>query len=328
MIFSNWGVHLMDYEEVSIDEWEEIVLKSDNASFFLSPSWAKILEKTWDYRTATRLYHLNDKSILIPMMEMDRNGFKTLSSMPGNFEHGGLFSESEITSDDFKSIVNDILGGRNLILHINQSSDLELSSQNTEEWKVKDEFNYTQILKLEDKEFEDIWKNYKQNTRGAIRKAEKSGVEIREGTSLDDFRTFYDIYDKASQKWDMKTPKAPFKLFKNLYKFGSDHVKLNLAIKDEIVIAGHIDLWYSKTICPIYGTFLPEYGSYNPTSLLLNELFKQACLEGYKSYNFGPSGSLENIRKFKEGFGAENVEIYRYKIYSNLGKILNKIGII
>jgi hypothetical protein len=318
----------MDYDVVSEDEWEEIILKSDNASFFLSPSWAKIMEKTWDYRTATRLYHVNGKSILIPMMEMDRYGFKTFSSMPGNFEYGGLFSESEITSDDFKSIVNDILGGRNLILHINLSSSPELSPKIPEEWKVKDEFTSTDLLKLEGKDFEDIWKNYKQNTRGAIRKAEKSGVEVREGNSLGDFRAFYDIYDKASQKWDMKTPKAPFKLFENLYKYGSDHVKLKLAVKDDKVIAGIIDLWYSKTVCPIYGTFLPKYGTYNPTSLLLNEIFKQACLEGYKFYNFGPSGSLKNIRKFKEGFGAENVEISRYKVCSNLGKILNKIRII
>lgn len=83
----------------------EIILKFDNESFFLSPSWAKILEKTWDYRTATRLYEINGIKIPIPMMEADRHGFKTFASMPGNFEYGGFFSESEITNDDIKSIV-------------------------------------------------------------------------------------------------------------------------------------------------------------------------------------------------------------------------------
>jgi hypothetical protein len=81
-----------------------IILKSDNTCFFHSPSWANIMEKTWDFRTATRLYYINGKRILIPMMEANRHGFKTFSSMPGNFEHGGLFSESEITNDDFKSL--------------------------------------------------------------------------------------------------------------------------------------------------------------------------------------------------------------------------------
>jgi len=316
----------MDYEEVSIDEWEEIVLNSDNASFFLSPSWAKILEKTWDYRTATRLYHLNDKSILIPMMEADRHGFKTLSSMPGNFEHGGFFSESEITNDDLKSILNDILGGRNLILHINLSSGPELAPKISVEWKVKDEFESTNILELENKDYEDIWKNYKQSTRRAVRKALKSGLEIREGTSLDDFKAFHDIYTmEAEQKWDLKTPKIPFKLCKNLYKYGSDHVKLTLAIKDDEVIGGLIDLWYSKTVYNFMSAFLPEYGTFNPVSLLFNESIKHASQEGYKSYNFGPSGSLKNLIRYKQGFGAETVEIYRYKVYSNLGKMISKI---
>jgi lipid II:glycine glycyltransferase (peptidoglycan interpeptide bridge formation enzyme) len=268
---------------------------------------------------------MNGKTILIPMMEANRHGFKTFSSMPGNFEHGGLFSESEITTNLFKTILKDILGFKNLILHINLSSSPELATKIPEEWKVKDEFTSTDLLKLKGKDFEDIWKNYRNNTRRAIRKAEKSGLEIRDGTSLDDFKSFYDIYDESTKKWDMKTPRIPYKLYKNLYKCGSDHVKLRLAVKDDKIVAGLLDLWYSKTIYGYMSAFLGDYGTYNPTSLLFNESIKQACQEGYNYYNFGPSGSLKNIKVFKEGFGTENVEIYRFKVYSNLGKLLSKI---
>jgi lipid II:glycine glycyltransferase (peptidoglycan interpeptide bridge formation enzyme) len=98
-----------------------------------------------------------------------------------------------------------------------------------------------------------------------------------------------------------------------------------LAIKDDKIIAALIDLWYSKTAYDYMSAYLPEYGTYNPTSLLFSESIKQACQEGYKNYNFGPSGSLKNLERFKEGFGAENVEIYRYNVYSKLGKMLRKI---
>jgi len=315
----------MDYDKVSDNEWEEIILKSDNACFFLSPSWAKIMEKTYKYRPTTRIYHINGKEILIPMMQANRHGFKTLASMPGNFEHGGLFSESKITNDDFKAIINDIIGGRNLILHINLSSG-ELASKITDKWKIKDEWTNTHLLKLEGKNFEDIWKNdFHQKVRRSIRKARKSGVEVREGTTLDDYKTFYDIYAKASEKWGYKTPQIPFKLLKNLHKYGSDQVKLSLALKDEKPVAGKIDLWYSKTVYYVYGAFLSEYGTYNPSSLLFNDSIKQACQEDYKYYNFGPSGTLKNIGNFKEGFGAGKVGINRYKVYSNLGKVVSKI---
>jgi len=324
----------MDYDKVSNGEWEEIILKSDNASFFHSPSWAKIVEKTFNYRTATRLYNISGKEILIPMMEANILGFKIFaSSIPVNNDAGGLFSESEITTDDFKSIVKDIVGSRSLSFSLAlppfmKLSPVKSSSQIKEDWKVKDEFTYTHILELEGKNYEDIWKNdFHRKVRQKVRKAKKSGVEVREGTSLDDFKTFHDIYTtEASQKWGYETPQIPLELCKNSYKYGSDHVKLSLAIKDDKIIAGTLSLLYSKTFYLFMSAFLPEYGTFNPTSLLFNESIKQACQEGYNYVNFGTSGNLKNVRKVKEKFGAEKIELNRYKVYSNLGKMVSKIN--
>ncbi|MGZ7135898.1 MAG: lipid II:glycine glycyltransferase FemX, partial [Methanobacterium sp.] len=304
----------MDFNKVSESEWEEIILKSNYSNFLHSPSWAKIMEKTYNYRPATRLYHINDKEILIPMLETNVLGFKYFFQFPEVSDAGGLFSESDITIDDFKLIAKSIIGGRNLRFGLTfppfmKLSPSKLSSQIKEEWRVKDEFNYTHVLELEGKNYEDIWENdFHQRVRRSIRKAKKSGVEVRESTSLNDFKTFYNIYDtEASQKWGYKTPQIPLKLFKNLYKYGSNHVKLSLAIKDEKTIAGALSLAYSKTVYVFISAFLPEYGAFNPTSLLFNEAIKQACQEGYDYVNFGTSGNLKNVRKFKEKFGAGKV---------------------
>ncbi|MGZ7096737.1 MAG: GNAT family N-acetyltransferase, partial [Methanobacterium sp.] len=305
----------------------EIILKSDNSSFLHSPIWAKIMEKTYNYRTATRLYELEGKEILIPMMELNlsKYGLKTFASMPGTNDQGGIFSKSEITRDDFKAIVNDIVGGKNLSLYMNLSL-YGLSSNIKEEWRVKDEFNYVQFLNLEEKTFEDIWNKYKGYTRRAIRKAKKSGVEVRDATSLDEFKTFYDIYAQASKKWGFETPLFPFKLLENLYKYGSDHIKVSLAIKDDKIIAGNLFFTYSKTMYGYMGAFLREYGTFQPTSLLYNEVIEYAFREGYKYVNFGPSGNLKHIRRFKDGFGAEKADVDRCVIHSTLAKIMNKIN--
>jgi hypothetical protein len=321
----------MDYDTVSEEEWEEIILKFDCTCFFHSPSWAKIVEKTWDYRTATRLYNVNGKSILIPMMEANKFGFKIFTNIPNNADAGGLFSESDITTDDFKSIINDIVGGRNLSFSLAFPPFMKLapgkSSPINEDWKLKDEFTYTHLIKIEDKNYDDIWNGFHRKTRQKIRKAKKSGVEIKDGTSLGDFKSFYDIYAKESlQKWGYETPQIPFKLCKNLYKFGSDHVKLSLATKDDKIIAGTLSLLYSKTFYLFMSAFLPEYGTFNPTSILFNHAIKQACQEGYNCVNFGTSGNLKQLGKFKEKFGPEKVELERYQVYSNLGRIVSKIN--
>ena len=323
----------MEYERVPEKEWEEIILKSDNAEFFSSPTWAKIIEKSFEeYRTATRLYHINGKSILIPMMEKNTYGkriygFKLFDSMP--MGPGGLFSESKITTNDFRRIVEDIVGSRHIINlalpPLENISPGKSSSKIKDEWNVKDEWNYTHMLNLKGKDFEDIWKNYKKRTRTHIRKAIKSGVEVRDGTSLDDFRAFYNIWSKASQNWEYQETHS-FKFFRNLHKYGSPHVKLSLATKDNQTIAGLIAFHYSKTIYHAFMAFKDEYGTFNPTRLIDNDSIKQACQEDYKYIDFGSSGKLDGVRRIKEGFRAEKLETKKYLALSNIAKILQKIN--
>jgi lipid II:glycine glycyltransferase (peptidoglycan interpeptide bridge formation enzyme) len=133
------------------------------------------------------------------------------------------------------------------------------------------------------------------------------------------------MYAQASKKGGYHNS-IPFELYYNLYKYASRNTKLNLAIKDDKIIAGLLYFSYSKTVYLYMSSFLPEYGRFNPTSLLYNEVIEQACREGYKYVNLSPSGNLKHIKRFKEGFGAEKVELNRYRVYSNLGKILNNIN--
>ncbi|MGZ7160967.1 MAG: GNAT family N-acetyltransferase, partial [Methanobacterium sp.] len=134
------------------------------------------------------------------------------------------------------------------------------------------------------------------------------------------------IFSNASKKWGLETPPEPFQLLENVYKYGSDHVELSLAIKDDKIIAGLLSFLYSKTVNLYMSAFLPEYGTFQPTGLLYNEIIKQACQEGYKYVNFGNSGTLKQLISVKEKFGAEKVEVNRYVIHSNLAKLLNKIS--
>lgn len=318
----------MEQVTVSKNKWEDIILKSDNAYFFHSPTWAKILEKTYNYRTATRLYNINGKSILIPMME-ERNiyDFKTFDSMP--YGYGGVFPESEISTDDYKCLLDNIIGGRHLILNLTLPPFLDISSLSKSAIKIKDEWDYTHILNLEGKDFEYIWNDdFSKSRRRNIHKAYRSNIVIRNGTSLDDFRAYYKLYAESSRKWGYESPPHPFNLYKNFHKYGSPHVELSLAIKDHKTIGGLIVFYYAMTVFCWGNTYLEDYGTFNPVSKLINNSIKQACQEGYKYFNFGASGKLKGVRRFKESFGAEKVDINKYRVLSNLGKLalfLNRI---
>lgn len=324
----------MDYEKVSEKKWEEIVLKSDNAYFFHSPIWAKILEKTYDYCTATRLYHVNDKSILIPMMEKDTRGLKSFSSMPSSPGYGGFFSASNISIYDIKDLINDIIGGRNVSFNLSLPPYVDISSDRSamkmkNEWKVQYRHewgNYTHVLSLDEKNYEDIVNNYSDSTKQHLHQAIELGLKIREGTTLDDFRTYYDFYAaEARQNWGFENPPHSFEFFRNLHKCGSPHVKLSLVSKDNQTIAGVLSFHYARTIYSFGGYFSDDYETLYPTKMLFNSLIKQAFQEDYKYIDFGPSGKVK-CEKFKKGFGAEEVEIKRYRVSSKFAKFLHMIN--
>lgn len=309
-------------ENVSEQKWGKIVRNSENSYFFHTPAWAKILEETYGYRIATRLYEIEGNEVLIPMMEGKKYGFRYYNSMP--LGYGGIFSTSDISSGTLEKILKDIVGGRRLLFELSLPPFFSFSiREDSGIRQVDSEWNYTHVLSLE-KGFAYLWgKKFKNNAIKAIRKAEKRGVEVLNEDSLRNFREYYKLYVESSKRWGYKKPLHSLELYENVCKFGSPHVRLKLAFKDGIVIAGLVNLNYGKNVFGWTNVYLKGYERHNPVSLLIKDSIEQACDEGYKYYNFGASGNLEGVRKFKEGFGAERIDVKSYKVLSRLGKFTN-----
>ncbi|MCZ7396168.1 MAG: GNAT family N-acetyltransferase [Candidatus Methanoperedens sp.] len=317
----------MDFEydeKVSTSKWEEIIRNSENSYFFHTPAWAKILEETYSYRIATRLYEIDGNEVLIPMMEDKKYGFYHYNSIP--LGYGGIFSLSDISSETLQKILKNIVDWRHLSFNLSLPPFSNFSVPEDSLIKqVNSEWNYTHMLSLENG-FEYIWKNkFEKNTRTAIRKADRSGFEILDCNSLDEVREFYKLYIESSIRWGYKKPPLPIKLYENIYKFGRPHVRIKLAFKDDNLIAGWGDHYYGKNVFAFLSVYSQGYERYNPVNLLVKDSIEQACNEGHKYYNFGASGNLEGVQKFKESFGAEKEKLKNYRVLSRLGKFADMI---
>ena len=311
-------------ENVSEQKWNKIVRNSENSYFFHTPAWAKILEETYGYRIATRLYEIEGDEILIPMMEGKKYGFSYYHSMP--LGYGGIFSASDLSSEILKKILKDIVGGRHLFFYLSLPPFFSFSIQEDSTIRqVNSEWNYTHMISLE-KGFEYLWKNkFKRDLKRGIKKAEQNNVEIINTNKLESFELFYSLYKNRSEIWGYEVPPHPWKLYENLHKFGSSHVQLRLAVKDCKTIAGLITFEYGDSIFRWMNASLKKYLKYYPNNLLDKEVIEYACKMGFKYYNFGASGNLEGVRKYKERFGAEKVELKKYRVVSRLGKLANMI---
>ncbi len=306
-------------------KWEEIVLDSNDSYFYHSPSWSKIMEKTFNFHDSTRLYTINGKEILVPVMRKKKYGFNVYDSMP--LGYGGFFSGDKISFHEIEIIIDKIMGGKNIIFNftLSPSSNLSIDLKKSSVSQVNDVWSYTHILPLNN-DFDYIWKNYfKRNTRRAIQKSERNNIEIQKGDSLNDFKDYYCLYVDASKKWGYETPEYPLRLFKNLYRFGSDSVDLYMAYRDSELIAGLISFSYGRNVSGWSNVFLSQYGALNPTSLLVSHSIECACKEGYKNYDLGASGDLGGVRKFKESFGPEMIKTNRFRAFSNIGKFIFNI---
>lgn len=305
-------------ENVPVSKWDEIVRNSENSYFFHSPAWAKILEETYNYRIATRLYEIDGKEILIPMMEKQKYLFNYYNSMPMGY--GGIVSLCDISSEALQKILKDMVSGRCLFFDISLPPLSDLSVQDPFIKLIDSEWNYTHVLFLGNG-FDSLWKDkFNRKNRNAIRNAEKSGVEILKGNSLEDFINYYKLYIKSSKKWGYKKPPHPLRLYINMFKHGLPAVQLRLAVKDDIIIAGILNFYYGKNVFYWGSTILDKTEIYRPINLLLKDSIEHACNEGYKYYNFGASGNLDGVRRFKESFGAERVLLKKYRIMSRFGK--------
>jgi len=309
----------VDHEPVSMAKWTEIVGKLDNASFTHTPAWARIIEDTYGFTNASRIYRLGDDDVFFPLMKKNTLGHTFYSSMP--YGDGNVFM-GKASPERVNDVMGDLFSSRAIFLDLflPPFTGLELRK----DLVVRKEIKYTHVLPLEDG-FERTFAKFNKAGRKLIRKAERSGVEVVEGTSLDDFRTFYRLYEKESiERWGYARSHLPLALFENLHEYGNGGVRLSLAKMDGKVIAGAISLLYGKMALGFVNSFLEEYGSYSPSRLLLKESIEHACREGYRYYDLGSSEGQKSLHAFKEGLGAFETSIVHYRIGSYLGRVVDR----
>jgi lipid II:glycine glycyltransferase (peptidoglycan interpeptide bridge formation enzyme) len=296
----------MNIKVPSKSEWLEAIRDCSEATFFVTPDWLEVVEKTFGNKTATKLFEFDDgQKVVVPISLIGKQYwiFKHYISVPFH-NYGGLFSNREIS----KVKVNQIIER----LTENSTAIVTMCPHPLSKVKYPDEYRNdkysTHILDLT-QGFESIWNNY--NDRDQARKARKEGVTIRAGKSMDDFKIYYEMYLNSAKRWGFKESQ-PFKLFENLFKITGKKTKLWIARHEEKDLAG-IVLGYRKEIVVYWGgAFFYEYGRLRPNNFLLIEAIKDACEKGYKYFDFLPSAGIEGVEKFKASFGAEKYEYFTY----------------
>ncbi len=171
---------------------------------------------------------------------------------------------------------------------------------------------------LELKRAEELWNGFDKHVRNDVRKAEKSGLEIREISAGSELDSFYSLYSRAMH--DFGTPQHSRAFFENLWK----HLAPKKMIKGLNCYAGGdgnrlaasiIGYCFNKRVYIIYNVSSPEHRAARPNDLLYWNFIEWSARNGFKTFDLGqaeagaqPGSRAHGIFKFKEKWGGKLFE--------------------
>ena len=306
--------------------WDEILTQCPDSSAFHSTAWRNALADSFKQLTPAYFFIKENDTIVggLPAFVFQPiRQIKMLHSMPWNL-FGGI-QLMPTASVDTPALIQSVKAELDRFVNEHRLCEtiFTLSPNQTNRYgdtliaagyQQYNEF-FTHILKTES-DYDLLWNAYNKRVRGAVRKAEKTGVTVYDTSSDRDLEAFYEIY-LANQKHFGSTPK-PLALFRSLFR--SRIAKLAIGKRDGLIIAGLFYLHFNQTVTLWQEASVPEFLEYRPNNAIFHHIIRWACEEGYEWVNFGASPpDNHGLIAHKEQYRAKRSDFCSYiKIHSSL----------
>jgi FemAB-related protein (PEP-CTERM system-associated) len=157
---------------------------------------------------------------------------------------------------------------------------------------------------------ENLMKALPRDTRYAVRKSQKAGLDWTEDLADDEF---YEIYAQSVHR--LGTPVFPQELFLSLRREFPNACRLFGVRKGKAAIAGVLCFYFRDQVMPYYGASIAESHKDSPNNFMYWSLIEQSCREGYGSFDFGRSKKGTGSFHFKSAWSMQVTELpYRYQL--------------
>jgi FemAB-related protein (PEP-CTERM system-associated) len=149
-----------------------------------------------------------------------------------------------------------------------------------------------------------------RDTRYAVRKSLKAGLEWTEDLGLEEF---YEIYARSVHR--LGTPVFSRELFARFQSEFPKQCRLFGVRKGATAIAGVLCFYFRDQVMPYYAGALPEYYKDSPNNFMYWNLISQSCREGFRLFDFGRSKRGTGSFQFKSSWSMQETTLpYRYHL--------------
>ena len=308
------GVILMKLEilnPVEFPHWDDLVLATNEYSFFHSSHWANVLCKSYQYSPA--YFTLTENGELLALMPL----VEIRSVLTGKRGVSIAFADhcEPIAKDrgTFQVLLDNIIdyGRKSGWKHIEFRGGQKFLSGVPFSARY---FGHSLVLTGNEQQ---LLSSFRSNTRWSIRKATQEGVEVRFDNTVQSVKDFYRLHCMTRERHSV--PPQPFHFFRNIHKciLAENHGHVVLASYEGKIISGALFFHFGDKALYKYSASDVKYRGLCANNLVLWEAIKKYALNGFNEFCFGRTDTdNEGLRKFKTGWGAtENtIHYYRYDI--------------
>ena len=307
------------------DKWDAILRQCPDTTAFQSLAWRDALAGAFSQLTPTYLLINQDDSVIggLPAFVFQPiPGIRLWHSMPWNLFGGVHLIESvKINPETLITSIESAAAAKGWceIRWTLTPKRMVTYGDLFVEMGYKRTDHFTHFLKTNG-DVESLWHAYNKRVRGAVRKAEKSGVTVTDTDSEEALSTFYDMYLMTVKQLG-GTPK-PQALMQTLLQ--RKIAKLAIATYRGTVIAGLLYLRFNKTVTLWCEASMPAFLKYRPNNAIFHHIITQACREQYEWVDFGASPPENTgLIAHKEQYRAIRTDFASYtKVISPLKRAL------
>lgn len=299
--------------------WKEFLNKHDSLIFH-TPEWKEFIEKSFsgvktDYIAVTE----NDKiEIMIPLIDIKHSILSNKLISCGFLEYGGFAGDNSL--ENVKKLLFEIANTYSKSTHYLEIREgLESFNSVLDKTSLKKSVDYKRfITKLEDHEA--LWKKINKQKRKAVRKAENSGITLKElGSS--DVDEIYELYLKNMKAFG--SPPVSKAFFENFFSILSKKglAKGFGAYYEGKLVSLLVGYTYKKRIHVIVAVSDEKFLQYRPNDAVHWEFIKWGCNNGYQVFDWGRTREESGQHKFKSLWASEMHDLRHYYLLWKVNEI-------
>jgi len=296
--------------QADAEDYRGFIQTIGNSAIYHTLEWSEIIQESYGFQPCYIIAREKD-AIVGSLCLFEVSSFLRKQRLVGSpFSHYvEILSESDDAVTGMLDFLKTYFGGNSgykyVLLHNSQAYTKNSAFQKRLSY-------YSCKLELKDRALSDIWDSFDGNARKGVRKAEKSGIRVVTGNTLNDYRKFYHLLEVTRK--EQGAPVYPYRFIFNLHSklLPKNMCKLYLALYGNEAIGGILMLLYKKYAIYGYGGSVKdsEILKMRPNNLLFWEAIQDCSRGGYEMFDFGSTPIAHTgLLQFKSQWGTKVEEM-------------------